>query len=116
MANPTLSHAEGESADDEGCLSIPGPFHPTPRAATITCRGQDLDGTSYEIEGSGLLARILQHETDHLSGMLFIDRLDDQGRRSVLAELRRIELGLEEPRSKRRFLRKGPDPVDRADA
>ena len=116
MANPNLSNADGEVTDDEGCLSIPGPFHPTSRAATVTCRGQDLDGSFYALDATGLLARIFQHETDHLSGTLFIDRLDDEGRRAVLAELRRIELGLEEPPSKRRFLRKGPDPADRADA
>ena len=54
------------------------------------------------MQGEGLLARILQHETDHLSGTLYIDRLDDAGRRSVLAELRRIELGLAEPRPRKR--------------
>ena len=54
------------------------------------------------MQGDGLLARILQHETDHLSGTLYIDRLDDAGRRAVLAELRRIELGLAEPRPRKR--------------
>ncbi len=116
MANPVLSDLQGEVEEDEGCLSIPGPFHPTRRAATVTCRGQALDGTHYAMDGAGLLARIFQHETDHLSGTLFIDRLDDVGRREVLGELRRIELGLEEPQGKRRFLRRGPDPADRADA
>ena len=52
--------------------------------------------------GEGLLARIFQHETDHLNGMLYIDRLDDEGRKTVLAELRRIELGLQEPRVRKR--------------
>jgi peptide deformylase len=52
--------------------------------------------------GEGLLARIFQHETDHLDGMLYIDRLDDAGRKAVLAELRRIELGLLEPRTRER--------------
>jgi peptide deformylase len=107
MANPELSGGEGEIVEEEGCLSIPGPFHPTTRFATITCRGQDVDGNPYEMTGTGLLARIFQHETDHLDGRLFIDRLDEEGRRSVLAELRRIELGLEEPRGKRRILRRG---------
>jgi peptide deformylase len=88
------------------CLSIPGPYHETPRFEAITCRGQDLDGRPIEMSGQGLLARIFQHETDHLDGMLFIDRLDDDGRRSVLAELRRIELGLEDPSQKRRLLRR----------
>ena len=114
MANPELSAADGEVVEDEGCLSIPGPFHPTTRSATITCRGQDVDGSWYEMSGAGLLARIFQHETDHLSGKLFIDHLDDDGRRAVMAELRRIELGLEEPRSKRRFPRRGG--AERAEA
>jgi peptide deformylase len=106
MANPVLEAGAGELREEEGCLSIPGPYHETPRFETITCRGQDLDGRPIEMSGQGLLARIFQHETDHLDGMLFIDRLDDDGRRSVLAELRRIELGLEDPSQKRRLLRR----------
>ena len=102
MANPELFDAEGEQIEEEGCLSIPGPYHPTSRSGKVSCRGQDLDGGPFEIIGEGLLARILQHETDHLEGTLFIDRLDASGRREVLAELRRIELGLAEPRSGRR--------------
>jgi peptide deformylase len=92
MANPVLSDAEGEQVEEEGCLSIPGPFHPTARAARIVCRGQDLAGAPLEVAGEGLLARILQHETDHVDGLLFIDRLDEPARREVLSELRRIEL------------------------
>jgi len=102
LANPRLSDPEGEQVQEEGCLSIPGPFYPTARAARIRCLGQDAHGNPIEMVGEGLLARILQHETDHLGGTLFIDRLDDEGRRSVLAELRRIELGLSEPRKRRR--------------
>jgi peptide deformylase len=100
MANPVLSDPSGELVVDEGCLSIPGPFHPTTRAARITCRGQDVHGDPLEMTGEGLLARIFQHETDHLDGTLYIDRLDDAGRRAVLAELRRLELGLAEPPSR----------------
>lgn len=102
MANPELRSAEGELLEEEGCLSIPGPFHPTQRSARIICRGQDLHGKPYEMNGEGLLARIFQHETDHLQGTLFIDRLDEDGRRAVLAELRRVELGLSEPRKQHR--------------
>ena len=101
MANPELSGADGELTIDEGCLSIPGPYYPTARYERITCSGQDLHGDPVEMTGDGLLARIFQHETDHLSGMLYIDRLDDAGRRAVLTELRNIELGLAEPRKKR---------------
>jgi peptide deformylase len=94
MANPELSEATGELREDEGCLSIPGPYYPTPRSARIRCRGRDVEGRPLEMVGEGLLARIFQHETDHLEGMLYIDRLDDDGRRDVMAQLRRIELGL----------------------
>jgi peptide deformylase len=97
MANPELLDPVGQLLEDEGCLSIPGPYFPTPRVARVRCRGQDLDGTPYELVGEGLLARIFQHETDHLDGMLYIDRLDDEGRRDVMAQLRRIEMGLAEP-------------------
>lgn len=100
IANPVLVDTEGEIVEEEGCLSIPGPYHETTRSAIVTCRGQDLDGEPFEITGEGLLARILQHETDHLDGTLYIDRLDEEGRRSVMAQLRRIELGLEEPPSR----------------
>jgi peptide deformylase len=101
MANPELSDAEGEVTIDEGCLSIPGPYYPTLRFEKIRCRGRDLAGEPHEVVADGLLARILQHETDHLDGTLYIDRLDDEGRRAVLAELRQIELGLVEPRKRR---------------
>lgn len=105
MANPELFDASGETVVDEGCLSIPGPYHATPRAAVVTCRGQDVSGQIYEMTGEGLLARIFQHETDHLSGMLYIDHLDDEGRREVMVELRRLELAMDEPK-KRRLLRR----------
>ncbi|MGZ5289175.1 MAG: peptide deformylase [Actinomycetota bacterium] len=108
MANPVLSDASGEVLIDEGCLSIPGPFHPTTRYERITCTGQDIDGAPLGMTGEGLLARIFQHETDHLDGMLYIDRLDDEGRRAVLAELRKMELAIEDPK-KRRQLRRDAD-------
>lgn len=102
IANPELLDGDGEITEEEGCLSIPGPYHPTSRFRAIRCRGLDVKGKAQEFVAEGLLARIFQHETDHLSGMLYIDRLDDEGRKSVLAELRRIELGLVEPRARKR--------------
>jgi peptide deformylase len=101
MANPELLSPEGETVEEEGCLSIPGPFFPTARSSKIVCSGRGIDGGPLEIAAEGLLARIFQHETDHLDGALFIDRLDEEGRKAVLAELRRIELGLSEPRERR---------------
>jgi peptide deformylase len=93
VANPTIVEMNGEQSEDEGCLSIPGIYHPTPRATNVHIEGVDLDGRPMVMEGGDLLARIFQHETDHLNGLLFIDRLDEAGRRQVLAELRDRELG-----------------------
>ena len=102
VANPELLDAEGEVIEEEGCLSIPGPYHPTRRYERIRCRGLDMRGGEVDVVGEGLAARIFQHETDHLHGTLYIDRLDDAGRKAVLSELRRIELGLAEPHERRR--------------
>jgi len=104
IPNPELLDTQGETLEEEGCLSVPGPFHPTPRFERVRCRGQDVRGRPFESAAAGLLARIFQHETDHLDGRLYVDRLDDQGRRAVMAELRRIELGLAEPRGRPRRL------------
>lgn len=97
VANPEISEREGEEEQDEGCLSIPGPFHPTRRARSLRLRGQDLDGASIDVRAEGYLARIYQHETDHLDGMLYIDRLDDAGRREVMRQLREADLRRSEP-------------------
>jgi peptide deformylase len=102
LANPELSLMEDELISDEGCLSIPGPYYPTARAQRVRISGADERGRRVEIDADGLLARIFQHETDHLHGMLYIDRLDDAGRRAVMAELRQIEMGLVQPRKRRR--------------
>jgi peptide deformylase len=92
VANPSLSGLDAPETTEEGCLSIPGPFHPTERSTRVELRGQDLQGRPIEIAAEGLLARIFQHETDHLDGVLYIDRLDAEGRRDVLRQLRQIEL------------------------
>jgi len=92
VANPELSALEGEDTIEEGCLSIPGPYHDTGRAVRVRLRGRDLNGDPVDILAEGLLARIFQHETDHLRGMLYIDRLDDEGRRDVMRQLRELEV------------------------
>jgi len=97
VANPRLSEPEGEETLEEGCLSIPGPYHPTVRAGRVRLVGADLDGKPLDIAAEGLLARIFQHETDHLNGMLYIDRLDDAGRRDVMRQLREFEVQRSEP-------------------
>jgi peptide deformylase len=97
VANPELSELEGEEPFEEGCLSIPGPYHDTVRAERVRLQGQDLNGDPLDIRAGGLLARIFQHETDHLRGMLYIDRLDDEGRRDVMRQLREFEVQRSEP-------------------
>ncbi len=92
VANPELSDLGDEETRDEGCLSIPGPFFPTVRALRASVRGLDLQGRPVEHSAEGLLARIFQHETDHTNGMLYIDRLPDEGRREVMRMLREHEV------------------------
>ncbi|MFC5829916.1 peptide deformylase [Nonomuraea insulae] len=72
-------------ADEEGCLSVPGQFAPLPRPDRATVHGFDAAGEPVTVEGTGLLARCLQHETDHLDGYLYIDRLPAKRRKQVLA-------------------------------
>lgn len=92
VANPELSGLEDEETIDEGCLSVPGPYHPTSRAMKVRLRGFDLEGKPLDVRAEGLLARIFQHETDHLNGKLYLDRLDDEGRRDVMRQLRELEV------------------------
>ncbi len=69
---------------DEGCLSVPGQFTGSPRAATAAVRGFDVAGAPIRIEGTGTLARCLQHETDHLDGIVYVDRLPRKTRVGLL--------------------------------
>jgi peptide deformylase len=94
MVNPVLSGHDGEQVDDEGCLSVPGLYFPVLRAARVHAEGVDLDGKPVTVEGEGLLARILQHETDHIEGTLILDRLTREDRAKAMAEIRDAELGL----------------------
>jgi peptide deformylase len=90
LVNPVLSDAAGTQDDEEGCLSLPGLAFPTPRALSVVATGYDRNGEPVRITGTGFLARALQHETDHLDGRLFLDRLTGDTRRQALRELRRI--------------------------
>jgi peptide deformylase len=90
--NPVLSGGRGQEEDDEGCLSIPGVYAPVTRNATIKVEAYDLAGNQIAFEAEGLMARILQHETDHLDGTLFIDRLGPTQLAAVRDELEEFEL------------------------
>lgn len=75
LVNPVVVSAEGEQKEEEGCLSVPDVSERVFRPARVVVRAADADLRVREIEGTGLLARALCHETDHLNGMLFVDRL-----------------------------------------
>ena len=88
VVNPVVVSADGpEETSDEGCLSVPGPFHELARATRVTVRGADKSAAPVEVTGTGLFARCLLHETDHLRGILYIDRLPRNRRRRVLREM-----------------------------
>jgi peptide deformylase len=75
LINPKIVHAEGETAVEEGCLSIPGYIMVMKRAEKVKVTGLDRQGKPVEIEGTGFLSRALQHEIDHLNGILLVDRI-----------------------------------------
>ncbi|MGQ0845051.1 MAG: peptide deformylase [Sporichthyaceae bacterium] len=88
LVNPTLELSTDTQDGGEGCLSLPGLSFPTTRALRVVATGQNMFGEPVEIVGSHLLARCVQHETDHLDGILFIDRLDRDTRRQALRAIR----------------------------
>lgn len=92
LVNPTVDLVgEQEQLGPEGCLSIPGLKWDCRRHLRVVARGWDTHGEPVTVEGSELLARCLQHETDHLDGVLFVDRLDVATRRLAMAEIRAAE-------------------------
>lgn len=94
LVNPEIVEVSGMWEFDEGCLSVPG-FHWTiQRPAFARAVGQDLDGAPVEYAGEELLGRVLQHEIDHLNGMLLIQRLDQATRKAALRDLRNQTRGL----------------------
>lgn len=77
LVNPEIVRAGGQEVGPEGCLSFPNLYGDVRRYATVTVKAQDLEGRAFRLKGRGLLARALQHEIDHLDGVLFFDRMDD---------------------------------------
>jgi peptide deformylase len=91
LINPDLDLSEELQDGEEGCLSFPGIYYDTPRALRAVARGSDVHGEPITVEGTELLARALQHETDHLEGVLFIDRMDREQRKLALKAIREAE-------------------------
>lgn len=84
LVNPRIVEATGKQKEVEGCLSIPGLDEVVERSADVVVEGLDRDGERVRIEATGLLSRCLQHENDHLDGILFIDRVSPLKRRMLL--------------------------------
>ncbi|HET6770790.1 MAG TPA: peptide deformylase [Actinomycetota bacterium] len=101
LVNPVLSGLEGEQVGDEGCLSVPGLYFQVKRALKVRADALDVDGRPVVIEAEELMARVLQHEVDHINGVLFIDRLSSSDRKAALAAIRDQTLG---------FASAAPDP------
>jgi peptide deformylase len=93
MVNPVLSAAEGSDRAEEGCLSIPDVYAEVTRAARVTLEALDRDGKPFRLEAEGLLARAIQHELDHLDGILFLDHLSTLKRQMLLARYRKEHRG-----------------------
>ena len=97
LVNPVLDLSDEEQDGPEGCLSIPGLAFDTKRALSVVAKGENMWGEPVVVEGSELLARCVQHETDHLDGILFIDRLDSDARKEAMRAIREAEWFAENP-------------------
>jgi peptide deformylase len=98
IVNPTVVVGEERQGGDEGCLSLPGLYFPTSRAQNATAHGYDQHGTPIVVEGTGFLARALQHEADHLDGRLYVDTLTGDVRRQALRAIRSADWASPTPR------------------
>jgi peptide deformylase len=98
LVNPRLELSGEAQEGPEGCLSIPGLTFDCRRALSVVAHGFDMYGEPVTIEGSDYLARAIQHETDHLDGVLFVDRLDSEARKAAMRAIRESDwFGLEKP-------------------
>ena len=92
IINPTISEADGEWVYEEGCLSVPGLSWEIVRPKQVHLTGLDLDGNEVSFEADELLARMFQHELDHLDGILLIDRLEEDQRKEAKRAVRQLQL------------------------
>jgi peptide deformylase len=88
LVNPSLDLSEEEQDGPEGCLSLPGLTYDCKRAWSVVAKGWNMYGDPVTVEGTELLSRAIQHETDHLDGVLFLDRLDRETRKAAMREIR----------------------------
>ena len=90
LINPEIIEREGKQVEEEGCLSLPEIREKVQRAARVKVRAQDVKGEWFEMEGEELLARAMQHEIDHLDGVLFIDRMSRLKRDLVIRKIKKL--------------------------
>ncbi|CAB4364473.1 MAG: peptide deformylase [Actinobacteria bacterium] len=91
IINPVVVESDGEFVYSEGCLSIPDLYVDILRPNHVLVRGLDIDGNEVEIEGSELMGRLLQHEIDHLHGVLMFDRMTPDQRKAAMTEYRKLQ-------------------------
>jgi peptide deformylase len=91
LVNPTLDLSEELQDGPEGCLSLPGLTFDCKRALSVVAKGFNMYGDPVTIEGSELLSRAIQHETDHLEGVIFVDRLDREARKAAMRAIREAD-------------------------
>ncbi len=88
--NPEILESSEDAVEyEEGCLSVPGVYAPVARPSRVKVQAQDVEGKVFTLNADGLLARVIQHEYDHLRGVLFVDRLDEETRNRVLEVYKR---------------------------
>jgi peptide deformylase len=97
MVNPVIEETSGSWDHDEGCLSVPENWWTIERSAYARARGLDVDGNEVVHEGDELVGRVLQHEVDHVDGILLIERLGRRARKNALRQLREQASGLRRP-------------------
>jgi peptide deformylase len=107
IVNPTIKESRGEWVYDEGCLSIPHLYVEMVRPKEVLLAGWDLEGNEIELEADELLARVFQHELDHLHGVLMFDRMEPEQRREALREWRRLQEDPASAKEPKRRLRLG---------
>jgi len=89
LINPVITERSGSVVDEEGCLSLPGIYADVERSKTITVQATDEEGESFDLEAGGMQARVIQHEMDHLDGVLFIDHLSPVARDRIKKKIQK---------------------------
>lgn len=92
LLNPEIQFPKGNETAQEGCLSLPGLYGNVKRPKSVRVSAYDLSGNSIETEVDGFLARVIQHENDHLNGVLFFDRMSEESKRDINGQIQELEM------------------------